>query len=173
MSCINVVMSLVDFVQYIDDIINKNNGILYVEKKNGNNSFFNAVVNMTNYRNVIETNREKNLNFFISSKKLENTTANFYEDNFCHHIIEGVGGRETEDYIERIALRLVSKNPDKEIKKIFNSIRNKLKKDESIGIGIEGNSSFHRNYFYKKSYVGNKIFKTDINNDKAPIITIK
>lgn len=173
MPYINIVMSLMDFIPYTNDIISKNNGILYVEKANDNNSFSNIAVNVTNYKSIIEPNRGERLNFFISSRELEDITSNLYEDKFCHHVIEGIGGRETEDFIERISLRLISKKPDKEIKRIFNSINNKLKKDESIGVGVRGGSSLHKNYYYKKSCIGNKIFKTDINNDKAPIIVVE
>ena len=172
MAYINVVMSLMDFVPYVNAIIEKNNGHLYVEKRNGRDSFYNIKVDIFNYTQMVEVNREKNLNFFISSKELDALNINFYDDSICQCIIEGVGGRETDESIERIALRIISKTPEKEIVKIFNAIKHKLKNDKTIGVGVEGGGSLHKNYFYQKKYVGKKVFKTDINNDISPIIII-
>lgn len=167
MSYINVVMSLKDFVPYIGEIIEKKNAYLYVEKKIGNPP---VEVTAANALEVITDNREKNLNFFISSKKY--SKAGFYDDDFCVHVIEGIGGRSTSHSIERIALRLIAKTPDKDISGVFNAIRNQLKKDEEIGMGVEGNSSLHKNFYYQKKYAGNKNFLTDFHNEKAPVITV-
>jgi len=161
-----------DFIPYISDILIKNNGALYIEKIGTDNSYTSIKVDLDNYKSIVEKNRAKNLNFFISSKEFESLSINFYDDTICQWVIEGVGGRETEDTIERIALRLISKNPEKGTTRIFNAIKNKLKKDVTIGVGIEGNSSLHKNYFYQKCYVNQKVFKTDINNEKSPTIKI-
>ena len=80
--------------------------------------------------------------------------------------------RDDEKMIERISLRLISKTPDKTIKKIFNAIKNKLKKDDTIGVGIKGESSLHKNFFYHKPEIKNKISITEMGNKKAPIIEI-
>jgi len=39
-------------------------------------------------------------------------------------------------------------------------------------MGVKGSSKLHDDYFYQKEYVGKKVFKTDLHNDKAPIIEI-
>lgn len=169
MSYINVVMSLMDFIPYISNIVIKNNGALYIEKKSDNDFFSNIKVDASNYENIVEKNREKNLNFFISSKELEDSNINFYDDTICLWMIEAIGGRETKDIIERIALRIISKKPQKETVKIFNAIKNKLKKDTAIGMGVEGGSFLHKNYFYQKSYIGKKVFLRDINNKSSVI----
>jgi hypothetical protein len=170
MSYVNVVMPLMDFIPYVSDILVKKNGVLYVEKRSGDDSFSSIKVGQGNYESIVKRNREKNLNFFIASKELEFPGINFYDDATCPWIIEGVGGRETDDAIERIALRLVSKNPENATVKIFNAIKSKLKKDKAIGVGVEGGSPLHEHYFYQKANACKKIFVTDINNDKSPVI---
>jgi len=169
MSYINVVMPLNDFIPFIQEIINKNGGTLFIEKRKSDNTIYKIKINSND---DIENNRGVNLNFFISTQELINENESFYNDDICQYIIEGTGGRVNENMIERISLRLISKKPDKAIKRIFNAIKNKLKKDEIIGVGVKGGSSLHKNYFYQKSQANNKKFVTDMNNDKAPIIEI-
>lgn len=169
MAYIHVVMSLQDFIPFISDILEKNNGVLYIEKGRNPNTM--QSVSMDNYKDMVLPDRGKNLNFFISSKQLK-SSADFYDDEKCKSIIEGVGGRMRNDSIEAIALRMISKTPEKEITKIFNAIKNKLKKDEKIGMGVQGNAALYRNYFYQKEYVGVKTFKTDFHNDKAPDVKV-
>ena len=130
-------MPLMEFIPYVDNILTKNNGVIYIKKRNSEGLFCNVKIDTNNYKNQIERNREKNLDFFISSKAYENPNINFYDHSICQDIIEGFGGREIEDTIELIALRIISKNPEKETVKIFNAIRNKLKKDTAIGVGVK------------------------------------
>jgi len=95
----------------------------------------------------------------------------FYDDMY-RSIIEGTGGRETQEAIEKmIALRLVAKNPGAAIRKIFSAIKNKLENDEAIGRGLSCGASFYKDYFYAKRCVDGKILKFDLNNDKLPNIT--
>ena len=47
---------------------------------------------------------------------------------YARGTIEGIGGRANENEVELISLRLISKEPEREIKRLFNAIRNKLKK---------------------------------------------
>ncbi|AZA83265.1 hypothetical protein C1637_23985 [Chryseobacterium lactis] len=166
-------MSLVDFYPYIEEIIEKNNGAFYIESKNNKGDFFIEKVTHENFKEKINDDREKNLGFFIFSEDKEVDESMIYKDDFAPFVIVGEGGREKKDSIERINLRVLSKNPEKNTSKIFSAIKNKLKKDESIGMGIEGGSALHNNYFYQKNLVGKKIFKTDFYNDKAPLIVVK
>nr|WP_315034739.1 hypothetical protein [uncultured Chryseobacterium sp.] len=173
MSNINLVMSLKDFYPYIEEIVEKNKGAFYIESKKTNGDFFIEKVNIGNFKEKIDDNREKNLGFFIFSEDQEVDESIIYKDNFAPFVIVGEGGREKKDSIERINLRVLSKSPEKNTSKIFNAIKNKLKKDESIGMGVEGGSALHNNYFYQKDLVGKKVFKTDFHNDKAPLIKVK
>lgn len=172
MSNINIVIPLKEFTSYISEILIKNEAKFYLEKKDSNESRYKIEINLNDFNELIENNRAKNLNFFITTKTLENIEKSFYDDDICQYVIEGMGGRVSDSIVERISLRIVSKTSDKSIKKVFNSIKRKLKKDENIGMGVKGNSSLHRNYFYLKKLVESKIFVTDIYNNKAPVINI-
>lgn len=69
-----------------------------------------------------------------------------------------------------LCLWLSSKEPKEGIKRLFNAIRNKLKKDSTIGVGVQSGSSRYPKFFYQKSLTDNKVFKFDFNNDKLPVI---
>ncbi|WP_298979143.1 hypothetical protein [uncultured Campylobacter sp.] len=92
----------------------------------------------------------------------------FYDDMY-RSIIEGTGGRETQEAIEMIALRLVAKNPGAATWGNFSG--NKPKNDEAIGRGLSCGASFYKDYFYAKRCADGKILKFYLNNDKLPNIT--
>ncbi|MCL5247598.1 hypothetical protein M4I21_17390 [Cellulophaga sp. 20_2_10] len=169
MAYINVVMSLKDFISYTEELISKNQAYLYIEEWSNDEFKNNKNVQIAD---DIDNNRLKYLNFFICTKEINDRSKDFYDESINQFTIEGIGGRETKDALERIALRVISKTPDKNVKKLFNAIKNKLKKDEDIGVGVKGGSAMHKNYFYQKYKVGKKTFITDLHNDKAPIIEV-
>ncbi|UKB77830.1 hypothetical protein [Chryseobacterium sp. MEBOG07] len=172
MSYINLVMSLKDFYPYVEEIIEKNNGVFYIENRRSEEDIYIEKVNSDNY-DKIDDNRGKFLKFFILSQDIKITKSMIYQEEYAPLAIVGEGGRDKEDSIERINLRLLSKTPEKSTSKIFNAIKNKLKKDELIGMGVKGGSALHNNYFYQKKLVGKKIFKTDFYNDKAPLVKVE
>jgi hypothetical protein len=172
MSYLNIVISLKDFIIYSEEILKSNNAYIYIEERDVNNLISKVLFSKNNFDKILENYNSKNLNFFISTEKLESINKSFYDDDICQYVIEGVGGRIDKESIERIALRIISKTPDKTIKKLFDAIKNKLKKDENFGMGVKGNSAIHKNYFYQKDLVGSKLFITDMYNEKAPIIEI-
>lgn len=167
-------MSLIDFYPYIQDILEKNNATFFYHDKKDEENFSFEKINNQNFANKIKSNREKYLKFFIISEICDDVTREMiYKADFNKLVIVGEGGRETSDSIENINLRVLSKTPDKIASKIFNAIKNMLKKDEEIDMGVEGNSKLHNNQFYQKKLVNKKIFKTDFHNDKAPLIKVK
>lgn len=170
MSYINLVMSLKHFSQYVEDIIEKENGSFFIEKKDDDEIFLQKINH--GEADKIKDNREKNLRFYIVSENLDTVSQAEIFDELEPVIIDGEGGRKTDDSLERISLRILSKKTNKTTTKIFNAIKNKLKKDNEIGMGVKGSSKLHDDYFYQKEYVGKKEFKTDLHNDKAPIIEI-
>ena len=108
--------------------------------------------------------------FLCLFKDYNEAGISFYDDEVCKGTIEGIGGRANENEVELISLRLISKEPEREIKRLFNAIRNKLKKDPTIGVGVQSGSSRYPKFFYQKSLTDNKVFKFDLNNDKLPVI---
>ena len=170
MSYINVIMPLVEFVPYINDMVVKYDCVVYLRKKNTKDVLYTSKLNMENYRGVIGDGIEDKLLFFVSLKDYNEVGIFFYDDEVCKGTIEGIGGRENENEVELISLRLISKEPEGKIKRLFNAIRNKLKKDPTIGVGVQSGSSRYPKFFYQKSLKDNKIFKFDLNNDKMPVI---
>lgn len=170
MSYINVIMPLVEFVPYINDMVVKYDCVVYLRKKNTKDVLYTSKLNMENYRSVIGDGIEDKLLFFVSLKDYNEAGISFYDDEVCKGTIEGIGGRENENEVELISLRLISKEPEGKIKRLFNAIRNKLKKDPTIGVGVQSGSSRYPKFFYQKSLKDNKIFKFDLNNDKMPVI---
>ena len=169
MSYINVIMPLVEFVPYINDMVVRYDCVVYFRKKNTKDVFCTAI-NMANYRSVIGDGIEDKLFFFVSLKDYNKAGISFYDDEVCKGTIEGIGGRANENEVELISLRLISKEPKEGIKRLFNAIRNKLKKDSTIGVGVQSGSSKYPKFFYQKSLTDNKVFKFDFNNDKLPVI---
>lgn len=172
MSCINVVMPLKDFIAYIKETVAQQGAYIYLEQKSNEKDDITTVkLDLNKLDQQIPDNRTQHLNFFIATKALGKQDS-FYDDENDSCAIEGSGGRQDKEAVERIALRLISKTPEKDIAHLFKSIKNKLKKDPEIGMGVAGNSALHKNYFYQRELAGKQIFKTDFYNDKAPLITI-
>ncbi len=84
-------MSLPNFIPFIQEILDKNSGELYVEKRNPDKTISKVKLNSIDQ---IERNREVNLNFFIVSPELRNENESFYDDKICQYVIEGTGGRD-------------------------------------------------------------------------------
>ena len=165
MSYINVIMPLVEFVPYVNNMVVKYDCVVYLRKKNTKDVLYTSKLNMENYRSVIGDGIEDKLFFFVSLKDYNEAGISFYDDEVCKGTIEG-----NENEVELISLRLISKEPEREIKRLFNAIRNKLKKDPTIGVGVQSGSSRYPKFFYQKSLTDNKVFKFDLNNDKLPVI---
>lgn len=162
-------MSLNSFYSYCEEIIESNNAAFLIELKKKDDEIFIEKVDK-NPSEKIDDNREKFLKFFIISENVEISKSKIYSDDFAPLVIVGEGGRLKKDCIERINLRVLSKAPEKKTMKIFNALKNKLKKDTNIGMGVKGNSKVHENYFFQKEIVEKKVFKTDFYNDKSPVI---
>ncbi|AZA76221.1 hypothetical protein EG347_01085 [Chryseobacterium sp. G0186] len=174
MAYINIVMSLKDFFRYVEDILEKYNGVFLVAEKNQNDTIDIRNISIGCSEIEIDECRAKNLRFFILSEPVTEISRDYiYDDEIASLVIVGEGGRVTENTIERIYLRVLSKKPHKNTVRILNAIRNKLKKDVEIGIGVQGGSMLHDQYFYQKQLVSKKVFKIDFYNDKAGTLMVK
>jgi hypothetical protein len=172
MSSINLVMSLQDFSRYVEDILGQGGGALLVEVKDKEGISLQRINHGES--DHIKDGREKDLQFFIVSDDSANVDPDdVFDDELSPWVIAGEGGRATGDSIERLSLRVLAKKPHRKTTQIFNSIKRKLKKDGEIGVGVQGGSKLHDDYFYEKKYIGKKVFKTDLHNDKAPVVEAK
>ena len=167
MPYIHLLMPLGDFIPYIADILAGCGGTVYVQKSGG--AYSAVKIDAGGRLNL--SDRGQSFKFFISleSPQEPELPAKIFYDDLYRSIIEGTGGRETQEAVEMIALRLVAKNSGAAIWKIFSG--NKLENDEAIGRGLSCGASFYKDYFYAKRCVDGKILKFDLNNDKLPNIT--
>lgn len=106
---VRLLMPLGDFIPYIADILAGCGGTVYLQKRGGG-TYGAAKTGSSNCRNL--TDLRQSLNFFISpeSPQEPELPAKVFYDDMYRSIIEGTGGRETQEAIEMIALRLVAKN---------------------------------------------------------------
>lgn len=164
-----IITSLSDFIILIDEILTKYGASVFVEDKT-NDGFINKLVITDNTTRLVKSNRDKNLNFFITTLSLEHENRfNFYDDAQCKFVIEGKGGRENATELEMLQLRVISKTPDCLINKISNEINLTLKKDSGYdSVILRGNHKV----FYSKAYLGKKKFVYEIDNSLLPIIEI-
>ena len=164
-----IITSLSDFIILIDEILTKYGASVFLEDKT-NDGFINKLVVTDDIVRLVKSNRDKNLNFFITTLSLEyENRFNFYDDAQCKFVIEGRGGRENATELEMLQLRVISKTPDCLINKISNEINLKLKKDSGYDSEILRGSY---KVFYSKAYFGKKKFVYEIDNSLLPMIEI-
>lgn len=177
MSKISIVISIKEFYIYIEDILERHGALMFIEKKTINNSYESFIMNDQNMSELVDSyNVSCNVHFYITTSKVlqNNKVNNFYsEETYCESI-EGTGGRESRSETELITLRLLSKESNKEIKMIFNSIKAKLKKDNSFGKGLKSGVSLYKNDIYPISYVNNRIMIIDMSRKdlSSPLVPI-
>jgi hypothetical protein len=164
-----IITSVIDFYQDIQPILIKKEAFFYIE------SPLHSYTEIKDIETITRLFTDDYRQFFISSEPFnEHQHKNFYTDDFFDFVMCGTGGRCNESEIEAICLRVISKNPDKKIKTIYNAIANYLKKNNDYGTGVEPmSSSFYKNTFYKKSIIKNKTLWFDFQRKTQPIIIAK
>lgn len=106
--------------------------------------------------------------YFILKKICLNTTNSLYDDHIHPFLIEFKGGRETSTDIEMLKSRLVAKQPDPDINRIYQKLQRSLKKDTDIHSGVQWG-----NHYYKNIYFDHKIYKhawEDLEDQKFEIV---
>ena len=172
MSHLHLVMPLRDFYAYIADIVAQHHGSFFLQEKRGSTIVLTRIT--AENADAITDDRAQYLGFHIFSVEKDRVARDaIYDDALEPVVIDGEGGRVNAQAVERIALRILSKTPDANTKKLFNAIKARLKKDAGIGMGVEGGSKLHDGYFYQKALVGKKLWKTDFHNAKAPLVVAK
>ncbi|MGJ1433972.1 hypothetical protein ACR79M_20525 [Sphingobacterium spiritivorum] len=166
---INVVNSLEDFCKDIQNLITAGGYHLYLMKIAKSKR---ETIRLNESIEDISSLLNKDYHaFYITSEVYdEDRNSSFFDDDFFHYVIEGLGGRSTDSEIENINLRIVSKTPDKKITSLMNAIDRLLKKSEVYGRGINPSSgSLYKNAFYKKEIVFNKTCWFDFQRKFHPI----
>lgn len=172
MSYINVVIPLTEFYPYIQKELQKYKIEMAMEYFDADHKIQMTVITEDNFADRLSEYYHKNLNFFFLDASQSISRNQIYKEASIY-VIVGAGGRETPECYELTSLRMLSKTPDKNIKSFFNALKRKLNKDENFGKGVQGRSQFHDQHFYLKSLVGKKMIKSDLYNEKAPLIRFK
>lgn len=142
---IYILSSLSEFYEYIKNILVNNGLYFYVEHLNDGHLHYEEIKPL-NFIEKIKPMRERNMNFYISTKPVERD-KNFYDDSLFPFTIEGKGGRETSSAVELITLRLIAKKPDKGIRHIFNLLKKTLNADLDVRKGASEQSVIHKNIY--------------------------
>lgn len=165
MRYIRILMSIKDFIPYVKDILLKNDANLYIGKREGKTQLQYISINLLDEILPFELNRERYSNLYITTTKFNVDKDSFYEAPIEYFSCDITGGREKDDEIEIINIRIISKTPDKSIKKVFNAIKYRLNHDENIGKGVKIDNSVYKMMFYLKTNVGNKTYSFDFYNE--------
>ncbi|WP_285815484.1 hypothetical protein [Phocaeicola sartorii] len=167
---IRILTSLPDFIILTDEILTQYSASIFLEVRK-NDAIINKRIIADDMSLFVQSNRDKNLHFYITTLSLEDENSfSFYDDALCKFVIEGRGGRENVSELEILELRIVSKTPDSIVNKISNAINSKLRKDIRYGsLTIRGNYKV----FYNKADLGKKRFVYDIDNPLLPMIEIQ
>ena len=166
MAYIYILSSLPKLYEYIKNILISNKSYFYIEYLNNGIIHYEEITPL-NCIEKIKPMRERNMNFYISTKPIE-IDKNFYDDGIFPFVIEGKGGREASSTIGLITLRLIAKKTDKSIKHIFNLLKKTLDTDPHVCKGISEQSALHKNIYVlplskeKKSFVHDIFLKTKV-----------
>ncbi|ACU60416.1 hypothetical protein [Chitinophaga pinensis] len=145
----NIFINICSFYTEILDLVNEMDLYFYLEKRIGTQWNF---IKIATKEELAENIDEHYRSFFISSETFDpGKFDSFYDDEFCVHAIEGLGGRHTKDELEMLSLRIISKTPDKKVKSFIDKFVKMLKRNSRYGQGVgPGASSLYKKTFYNR-----------------------
>lgn len=167
-SLINTLIPVEDFFSEIHDLI-KSGGIhFYINKIAGSQKTIIKIQSPESLSPAIDDHYHA---IYITSEAFEESKhKSFFDDDFCIHAIEVLGGRSTPTELENLSLRIISKTPDKKIKSFFSKLDKYLKENNEYGMGVgPGTSSFYKKIFYKKEAIKGKTLWFDFERKAVPI----
>lgn len=144
-----IIISGAEFLSYSKELLNKYGIHCYIEYRDEQKKAFYKKVDLS--KSFSDVFSEKYRCFFLCTKELnDHLPLDFYDDELMSDTIEAEGGRETETELEQLDLRIISKQPNNNIRLFINALNAKLKKDPQFGKGIQVKNHFYKNKFYKK-----------------------
>ena len=167
-SQINVITSVENIFKQFFSLKFKNDFFYYIEVKEIGVRNYIEINDKTKIDSIINDNYS---GFFITSIPFEKQKhKSFFDDEFCKYAIEGTGGRITSDDIEKISLRIISKNPDKNIKSFLASLQKWFPLNNDFSKGIEHScTALYKNTFYNKELCKNRKAWFDFKRRITPI----
>jgi hypothetical protein len=163
----NIFTSICSFYTETSDLLKEMEMYFYLEKRIGIQW---KIIKIGIEAELLENIGDHYQSFFISSETFdESRFANFYDDEFCAHAIEGLGGRHTKDELEMLSLRVISKTPDKKVKLFIDKLVKSLRKNSGYGLGVgPGASPLYRNMFYNRLDVQGRTLWFDFERKVSP-----
>ena len=170
---INIFVPVKTLLGDIRTLIKEGGMRLYMETIKGETS---TIVEIEKIENLDKKINERYHAFYFSSEAFsENVHESFYDDDFCVHAIEVLGGRSEAGAVENLSLRIISKTPDKAVKSFIDKISKYLKNNGEYGMGVEPvTSAFHSKVFYHKNAIKGKTlwfdFKRKVDAATVPAV---
>jgi len=146
MKDINVIISIDKFFYFIQDLLIEHDISLCISYDKRTERIL--WQDRDKYFDIIKSQNSEV--FLFSGQRKEIVNDDYFYDKIPSHSIVMSGGREDEEDIERINLRVISKKPDLIIKKFHRAVFTKLKESDLFGLGVVA-GPFKRDFFYDKS----------------------
>lgn len=164
---INIIVPLEIFYRDSFNLLQQYNLHLYLEKLKGTKATLLKIEQEDDLLKNIDTHYQA---LYITSLPFDKTKQDsIYDDDFCIHAIEVLGGRSTTTELEHLSQRIISKTPDKVLQTFMNKLGKQLQNDEAYGMGVEpATSAFHKKVFYHKEAIRGKILWQDFNRKLMP-----
>ena len=173
----NIIIPIHNFFADLQPVLIHHSINIYVEKWNDDKKFHYELLDIQKTDTTSFSDKDfrgfffTSLNIKINDGKLNpdkkitkrKDGITFYDDELFDYCIEGKGGRENDENIEIITLRIISKNPDKQIQKFYNSLQTLFKKSSEINKGLQIEHYFDDKIYYFKT---DKNMLADIENTK-------
>ncbi|RZK76406.1 MAG: hypothetical protein EOO92_14640, partial [Pedobacter sp.] len=113
-SLINIIIPLETFYDEFEALINKSGMHVYIEKNIGKRTVLKTVKIK---EDLLLGPGEVYLAVYLTSVEFQKARdRDIFDDDFCVHAIEVLGGRTTANELENLSLRVISKTPDRNIK---------------------------------------------------------
>jgi hypothetical protein len=165
-SVLNIFMSMELFLKETESLIKSAELFVYIKTKGA----VRTVLPITDPTGeALHQEGSSGIDVFITSEPFDEVKhKSFYNDNFFTNVIEVKGGRTTDTELEKLALRLVAKEPDKRIKAFMNKLQKYLMQSENYGMGI-GPENYYSKIFYHRGEAEGKILWPNLDNKMVPV----
>ncbi len=165
-SLINIIIPLETFFNEFKELINRSAMHVYIEKRIGKRIVLRRVERREDL--MLKAGEQFSAAYITSREFQEERDISIYEDDFCVHAIELRGGRSTPDELENLGLRVISKTPDNEIKRLVSKLQQHLKKSDNYGQGV-GSGGLYSKTFYNRAEIVGKTLWFDFERKSKPL----
>jgi len=166
-SLINIIIPLETFINEFEMLISESAMHVYIEKKVGKSLILKRIDQKEDF--MLKAGERFSAAYITSVEFQEDKDQSIYDDDFCVHAIEVLGGRSTPDELENLSLRVISKTPDKNTKLFMRKLQQHLKKSDRYGVGV-GSGGLYSKTFYNREQIVGKTLWFDFERKSSPLI---